>query len=72
MNRLIMLDHSKQSQASIRAAYDRACEAYARQFINELDHKPFDRALLGEFASLVGPQRPVLDLGCGPGILQRF
>jgi SAM-dependent methyltransferase len=52
---------------SLRDAYDLACDAYARKFIHELDYKPFDRELLKEFAALVGPQRPVLDLGCGPG-----
>jgi SAM-dependent methyltransferase len=55
------------SPASIRAAYDIASEAYAHRFIGELDHKPFDRELLRHFASLVGAQRPVLDIGCGPG-----
>ena len=48
-------------------AYDIASEAYARKFVNELDHKPFDRALLKRFADCVGAERPVLDLGCGPG-----
>jgi SAM-dependent methyltransferase len=55
------------SNDSLRIAYDLACEAYARKFIHELDYKPFDRELLQEFAALVGRQRPVLDLGCGPG-----
>jgi SAM-dependent methyltransferase len=55
------------SQAAIRAAYDIACEAYARKFVGELDHKPFDRELLKQFSSLVGAEGVVLDLGCGPG-----
>jgi SAM-dependent methyltransferase len=55
------------SQASIRAAYDIACEAYVRKFINELDHKPLDRELLKRFSSVVGSGRPILDIGCGPG-----
>lgn len=55
------------SYAEIRAAYDVACEAYSLRFVNELDHKPFDRELLKRFATIVGDQRPVLDLGCGPG-----
>jgi SAM-dependent methyltransferase len=57
---------------SIRDAYDIASEAYARKFINELDQKPLDRAWLGEFATLVGTQQPVLDLGCGPGHTTAF
>ena len=52
---------------SIRNAYDLASEAYSQKFIHELDHKPLDRELLQRFASLVGSERPVLDLGCGPG-----
>lgn len=48
-------------------AYDVAAEAYARKFVHELDHKPFDRMLLQRFAASVGEGRPVLDLGCGPG-----
>jgi SAM-dependent methyltransferase len=60
------------SPASIRAAYDLACAAYARKFVHELDHKPLDRELLGHFALLIGPGRPVLDLGCGPGHTTAF
>jgi SAM-dependent methyltransferase len=52
---------------SIRAAYDLASQAYAQKFISELDYKPFDRELLRQFASMVGSQKPVLDIGCGPG-----
>ncbi len=52
---------------SVRAAYDIASEAYARKFVDELDHKPLDRELLQQFAAIVGTQRPVLDIGCGPG-----
>ena len=55
------------SQTAIRAAYDIATMAYAQKFAGELDRKPSDRAMLREFATLVGAGRPVLDLGCGPG-----
>lgn len=51
----------------VRTAYDIASEAYARKFVNELDHKPLDREWLKEFAAIVGAERPVLDIGCGPG-----
>ncbi len=44
-----------------------ASGAYARQFANELEHKPADVTLLRQFASLVGDGGLVLDLGCGPG-----
>jgi SAM-dependent methyltransferase len=55
------------SRDAIRAAYDIVSEAYARKFINELDHKPLDRELLKQFAAAIGVERPVLDIGCGPG-----
>ncbi|MCA9077409.1 MAG: class I SAM-dependent methyltransferase [Planctomycetaceae bacterium] len=55
------------SAASIRSAYDTASAAYARAFLAELDHKPFDRELLKQFAESVGVGQTVLDIGCGPG-----
>lgn len=55
------------NQDSIRQAYDLASAAYAQQFLNELDNKPFDRQLLQKFAEAIGPGKRVLDLGCGPG-----
>lgn len=55
------------SQDSIRQAYDLASAAYAAKFLQELDNKPFDRALLKEFSEAIGPSERVLDLGCGPG-----
>ena len=58
---------SDADQDSIRHAYDLASEAYAQQFLHELDNKPFDRQLLQEFAESIGPGQQVLDLGCGPG-----
>lgn len=56
-----------QSSEEIQAAYDKASSTYAREFIHELDHKPKDRELLARFASLVGQNNGVLDIGCGPG-----
>ena len=64
---IVMSRNKSSSQASIRTVYDLASEAYARKFIGELDHKPLDRELLKHFSSLVGAERPVLDIGCGPG-----
>jgi SAM-dependent methyltransferase len=52
---------------AIRIAYDLASDAYARKFIDELNHKPLDRELLMRFAAVVGSGPPVLDIGCGPG-----
>ncbi|WP_052852071.1 class I SAM-dependent DNA methyltransferase [Streptomyces avicenniae] len=52
-----------------RASYDAVAPAYADRFRDELEHKPFDRALLATFAELVTAAGggPVLDVGCGFG-----
>ncbi len=52
-----------------RAAYNTVAADYAELLRNELDGKPFDRAMLGTFAELVESAGggPVADLGCGPG-----
>ncbi|MFJ5530542.1 class I SAM-dependent DNA methyltransferase [Streptomyces sp. NPDC093261] len=52
-----------------RASYDTVATDYDRLLRNELDNKPFDRAMLGVFAErvLAGGGGPVGDLGCGPG-----
>jgi SAM-dependent methyltransferase len=58
------------------ATYDRVASAYATTFLHELDHKPFDRAILTRFAAAAqgGSQggHPVCDLGCGPGHVGAF
>lgn len=51
--------------------YDVVAPDYAETFQHELEHKPFDRALLARFAAAVrdggeGGYGPVCDLGCGP------
>jgi len=46
--------------------YDRVAEEYLRRFADELDAKPYDRALLDRFAALLPPRARVLDAGCGP------
>jgi SAM-dependent methyltransferase len=47
----------------IRATYDAVAREYAAAFADELDAKPFDRALLDDFA--VGRPGPIFDVGCG-------
>lgn len=58
------------------ATYDKVAAAYAARFLHELDHKPFDRAMLSRFAAETreGSQEdlPVCDLGCGPGHIGAF
>jgi SAM-dependent methyltransferase len=51
---------------STRRSYDEVAERYTADFLDELRHKPLDRALLDAFAELVG-DGTVADVGCGPG-----
>ncbi|MFE4816458.1 class I SAM-dependent DNA methyltransferase [Streptomyces sp. NPDC056704] len=52
-----------------RASYDTAAVGYNELLKAELEHKPFDRAMLAAFAEKVrdGGGGQVADLGCGPG-----
>jgi SAM-dependent methyltransferase len=54
-------------RGAVRASYDALAEAYAEHVAGELAHKPFDRALLDDFAALVRGRGIVADVGCGPG-----
>jgi len=54
------------------ASYDRTAERYAERFLHELDHKPFDRELLDNFADAVRGRGQTCDLGCGPGHVARY
>jgi ubiquinone/menaquinone biosynthesis C-methylase UbiE len=58
-----------QTPDDVRAAYDTVAATYAERFTTELNKKPFDRAIVTEFAERVATAGggPVLDLGCGPG-----
>ncbi|WP_410639022.1 class I SAM-dependent DNA methyltransferase [Amycolatopsis sp. lyj-346] len=55
-----------------RIAYDTVADSYAEQLRDLLDESPWDRAVLGTFAELVGDRGPVGDLGCGPGRLTGY
>ncbi len=54
------------------SSYDHAAERYAETFFNELDRKPFDRALLDKFADNIRDCGRVCDFGCGPGHISRY
>jgi len=56
----------------LQRSYDKVADEYARQYFEELDHKPFDRALLERFAQATRGLGPVCDMGCGPGQIARF
>lgn len=55
----------------MQAAYDAVARAYDKQFGDELDGKPLDRALLEAFIELAR-DGTIADLGCGPGHVTRF
>lgn len=57
--------------ADTRRSYDAMAEDYAVWIAGELAHKPFDRAALEVFATLL-PAGPVLDVGCGTGRITAF
>ena len=52
---------------TILRAYNQVAHEYAARFWNEFEHKPFDRMLLGWYASQIPPGETVLELGAGPG-----
>lgn len=58
-------DESALAWEQLASSYDVVAGAYDAQFVDELDGKPRDRALLEAFAASVVD--PVIDLGCGPG-----
>jgi len=71
-NRLAATENMVQdSLKSVREGYDLVAEEYAKRFLNELQHKPLDRELLGRFAREVAGGGEVCDMGCGPGHLAR-
>ena len=54
------------------ASYDRVAPVYAEHFLDELAHKPLDRALLTTLIELTGAGGPIADIGCGPGQVARY
>jgi uncharacterized protein len=63
---VVLAEGAAARDAKVRTAYDAAAPAYAERLGDELDHKPFDRWLLGRVAALADGA-PVVDVGTGPG-----
>ena len=63
---------SQDLEPLIRGGYDQLAPVYAEQFTNELDDKPFDRALLTRFADAAAHGGWVCDVGCGPAHVAQF
>jgi SAM-dependent methyltransferase len=59
---------------SVRRSYDRVATRYAEEFVDELDRKPLDRALLSVVADdlRLRASGPIADLGGGPGHVASF
>ncbi|HZG90042.1 MAG TPA: class I SAM-dependent methyltransferase [Pseudonocardia sp.] len=54
---------------AVRASYDRVADSYVELGIAELGLQPWLRAALTPFAEAVRELGPVLDVGCGPGVV---
>ena len=52
------------------SSYDAVAREYEAVFLDELDGKPRDRAMLQDFAGATFD--PIVDLGCGPGQVGHF
>ena len=52
------------------SSYDAVASEYEATFLDELDGKPQDRAMLRDFIDATTD--PIADLGCGPGQVGRF
>ena len=63
---------SDQSTHDPRTSYDAVADDYASRIAAELQHKPFDRQLLDQFAEQVRNLGWVADIGCGPGHVARY
>jgi ubiquinone/menaquinone biosynthesis C-methylase UbiE len=57
---------------SIRQAYNKASGAYASAFYHELYSKHLDVKLLDLFCERVNPNKPVCEVGCGPGEISTY
>jgi SAM-dependent methyltransferase len=57
---------------AVRASYDRVADNYVAMDVGDLGHRPWLRAVLGAFAEEVRDLGPVLDVGCGPGLVSGY
>lgn len=61
-----------QKTTSVIQCYNTTAKEYAQKYMNELQHKHFDRILLSAFAKENKGKGKMIDLGCGPGQTTRY
>ena len=54
-------------KSDTQQSYDEVAAAYAEQFRDELEHKPFDRKMLDWLIEKTAGRGILCDMGCGPG-----
>ena len=59
-------------KTDIQQSYDFVAAAYAEQFRDELQHKPFDRKMLDWLIEKTAGRGTLCDMGCGPGQVARY
>jgi len=67
----VVADGPQARDAAVRASYDAVATAYADDLGDELEDLPLERWLLGRAAWLAG-ERPVVEVGSGPGHVTAF
>jgi uncharacterized protein YceH (UPF0502 family) len=68
---VVITDGAEARDERVRAAYDTIATAYADQLLDELDHLPFERWLLGRVVAHADG-RPVIEVGAGPGHITAY
>ena len=56
----------------VKQCYDLAAEEYSKAFLNELEHKPFDRNILDRFSEIIQANGLIYDHGCGSGQITKY
>lgn len=59
-------------KSDLQQGYDLVASAYAEQFRDELEHKPFDQKMLDWLLEKVAQGGTICDIGCGPGQITRY
>lgn len=56
----------------VKHCYDLIADEYSNAFLNELQHKPFDRNILDRFSDMIPNNGLIYDLGCGSGQITNY